>query len=150
MPTTYQGLELECVYPDNWTLMEDSYEEEVVGFTIESPDAAFFSLVRYPWNCAPREVLEKALPALESEYEQFEANPIEPGIGIDDSRALEANFYCLDFLVTARLTAFTIKPYTYLVQMQAEDRSFDQLELVFKAMLATILNSLGHTWKPVP
>ncbi len=149
MPSTYQGLDLECVYPDNWRLMEDNFEDGIAGFTIESPEAAFFSLVRYPWTCAPREVLENAIPAMQSEYDQFEVNPMEAHLGIADSRAVEANFYCLDFLVTSKLVAFTIRPFTYLVQMQAEDRSFEKLDLVFRAMLSTILKSLGHDLKPL-
>lgn len=144
MPAVYQGLELECTYPDNWRLTEDHLEEGVSGFTIESPDAAFFSLIRYPWNCAPREVLEKAVPAMKDEYEQFESRDIDPNLGIADSRAVEANFYCLDFLVSSKLIAFTVRPYTYLVQMQAEDRAFDKLDLVFRAILSTIFKSLGH------
>ena len=145
MPPTYRGLELECVYPDNWKLLEDTDEDGPIGFTIESPDAAFFSLIRYPWNCAPREVLERAIPAMNEDYDQFESNPFEPSLGIDDSRAAEVNFYCLDLLVTAQLQAFTIRPFTYLVQTQAEDRTFQKLELVFRAMLVSILRSLGHS-----
>lgn len=147
MPATYNGLDLECIYPDNWQLKEEIIDGEVAGFTIESPDAAFFSLLRYPWTCAPREVLEEALPAMQSEYEQLEANEFDADLGIADSRGLEVNFYCLDFLVTAQLIAFTIRPYTYLVQTQAEDRTFEQLTLVFRAMLTTVLKSLGHELK---
>jgi hypothetical protein len=144
MPATYLGLELECVYPENWRLTEDQYEDDVAGFTLESPEAAFFSVVRYPWTCAPRQVLEKAVPAMESEYEQFESSEFDPDLGIDDCRAIEANFYCLDFVVTSQLIAFTIRPYTYLVQMQAEDRAFEELYLVFQAMLTSMLRSLGQ------
>ena len=144
MPVTYRGLELECLYPDSWKLTEDHYDQDIAGFTIESPDAAFFSLVRYPWTCAPREVLEKAIPAMESEYEQFETHPMDAKLGIADARSMEIHFYCLDLLVTSQLIAFTIRPYTYLVQLQAEDRAFDQLQLVFRAMLTTIFRSLGH------
>ncbi len=148
MPAVYQGLDLECTYPDNWRLTEDRLDEGVAGFTIESPDAAFFSLIRYPWNCAPREVLEKAVPAMKDEYDQFESRSFDPNLGIADSRAVEANFYCLDFLVSSKLIAFTVRPYTYLVQMQAEDRAFDKLDLVFRAMLSTIFKSLGHELPP--
>lgn len=150
MPATYQGLDLECVYPDNWAFSEDldSEEGQTQGFTLESPDAAFFSLTRYPWNCAPSKVIEMTQQTLESEYEQAEAYTVEPGLGIDDSRAAEINFYCLDFLVTSRIIAFTIRPYTYLVQIQAEDRTFDELTPVFEAILYSILRSLGKDQKP--
>ncbi len=144
MPANYRGLDLECIYPENWSFTEDTGDDGPVGFTIESPDAAFFSLIRYPWNCSPREVLEKAIPAMNEDYDQFESNPLELSLGIDDSRGAEVNFYCMDLLVTSQLKAFTIRPYTYLVQMQAEDRTFQKMEPVFQAMLVSILRSLGH------
>jgi hypothetical protein len=148
MPSNYRGLDLECIYPENWRFSEDNGEEGPVGFTIESPDAAFFSLIRYPWNCPPREVIEKAIPAMREDYDQFEANPMELSLGISDSRGAEVNFYCLDLLVTSHLMAFTIRPYTYLVQMQAEDRTFQKIEPVFQAILVSILRSLGHNIPP--
>ncbi len=144
MPANYQGLDLECIYPENWRFTEDSGDDGPIGFTIESPDAAFFSLIRYPWNCSPREVLEQAIPAMNEDYDQFESNPIELDLGIADSRGAEVNFYCLDLLVTSQLKAFTIRPYTYLIQMQAEDRTFERMEPVFQAMLVSVLRSLGH------
>lgn len=144
MPATFRGLDLECTYPENWKFSEDNGEEGPIGFTVESPDAAFFSLIRYPWNCAPREVLEQAIPAINEDYEQFESNPMETGLGIADSRGAEVNFYCLDLLVTSQLMAFTLRPHTYLIQMQAEDRTFQKMKPVFKAMLVSILRSLGH------
>ncbi|MDZ4849328.1 MAG: hypothetical protein SGI77_08535 [Pirellulaceae bacterium] len=147
MPVTYRELDLECLYPDNWKLTEDNGDEGLIGFTIESPDAAFFSLARYPWNCAPREVLERAVPAMNEDYDQFESNPFEPQLDIPDSRGAEVNFYCLDLLVTSQLIAFTLRPYTYLVQMQAEDRTYQKLKPVFQAMLVSILRSLGHDLK---
>jgi len=142
MPANYSGLDLECIYPDNWTFSEDSTSEGPVGFTIDSPEAAFFSLIRYPWNSPPREVLEAALPALKEEYDQLESVEIDPELGIDDSRGLELQFYCLDLLITSKLLAFTIRPHTYLVQMQAEDRTFERLEPVFRAILTSIIRSL--------
>ncbi len=144
MPATYRGLDLECIYPENWRFSEDNGDDGPIGFTVESPDAAFFSLIRYPWNCAPREVLEQAIPAMREDYEQFEVNPMESPLEIADSRGAEANFYCMDLLVTSQLIAFTIRPYTYLVQMQAEDRTFQKMEPVFQAILVSILRSLGH------
>jgi len=142
MPATYNGLDLECIYPENWTFSEDASPEGPIGFTIDSPEAAFFSLIRYPWNSPPREVLDAALPALKEEYEQLESAEIDPGLAIDDSRGLELQFYCLDLLITSKLLAFTVRPYTYLVQMQAEDRAFEKIEPVFQAILISILRSL--------
>jgi len=122
---------------------EDGSPDGPIGFTIDSPEAAFFSLIRYPWNSPPREVLEAALPALKEEYDQLESIEIDPELDIADSRGLELQFYCLDLLVTSKLFAFTVRPYTYLVQMQAEDRTFERLEEVFRAILTSVIRSLN-------
>ncbi len=143
MPANYKGLDLECIYPENWKLTEDTSENETTGFTLESPDAAFLTLVRYPWTVAPREILEQSVAAMKEEYDQIEILDRDPSLGIADSRSTEANFYCLDLLVTSQITAFTIRPYTYLVQVQAEDRTFQKLKLVFDAIVTSILRSLG-------
>jgi hypothetical protein len=87
-------------------------------------------------------VLEEALPAMKAEYDDVESYEVPSGLTIADSRGMEANFYCLDLLITSRLVAFTVKPYTYLLQMQAEDRTFEKLDLVFQAMQTSILRSL--------
>lgn len=144
MPAIYKGIDVECIYPDNWKLSEDVAEEGPSGFTIESPDAAFFTFIRYPWTVAPKDIVEQSVEAMKGEYDQIEIIERESTLGIAESRSSEVNFYCLDLLVTSQITAFTVRPYTYLVQVQAEDRTFDKLNLVFDAILTSILRSLGQ------
>lgn len=148
MTKVYQGLGLSCMYPENWKLSEDtSSSGSTTGFMIESPTSAFMTVNEYPWNVAPREAIEKAREAMESEYPESEFEPFEPklmlkGEEIADSRAGDVRFYYLDLLVISRLIAFTVNKKTYLIQIQAEDRDFDKLEQVFQAMLVSMLQSL--------
>jgi hypothetical protein len=81
---------------------------------------------------------------LRTEYDEVEVSELDQqGLGIleiqEDFAGAELNFYYLDVIVTARLIAFTNDDRTVLVQCQAEDREFDSLEMVFKAMLVSML-----------
>ena len=51
-------------------------------------------------------------------------------------------FYCLDFLVRVRLQAVSTPQYQMIFWFQAEDRDFDKLELVFKAITLSLLQGL--------
>ena len=148
MIKTYQGLGLSCMYPENWTLTEDTDGGRVVGFTVESPTFAFMTVTEYSWTVSPREALEQAQDIMKSEYDNIEYDEIDPELEFDgqplaDSRASDANFYYLDLLVFSRFVSFTVDRKTFLVQIQAEDRDFESLELVFKAMLISMLKSIN-------
>lgn len=145
MLKTYQGMELEIPYPDNWTVSEVEEEGWVESVLLESPDSSFVSINRYPKDVLPEEVLQQACDAMAAEYEDIEQEDLAFDIGDTDSFGCELRFYLLDLLVVSRLLAFTIGPYSYLVQLQAEDRDFERLRSVFHAMLTKTLQSLDAT-----
>ncbi len=142
MPAKYQGNGIECIYPDNWTVREDHSEEKINTFIIESPKGAFFSVSQYPWTCPPGEVLDLATQAVQEEYEDCEVEPCEAGLSMDDCRCVEICFFVLDMLVVSRLVAFSLNHKTYLIEQQAEDRDYAQLEVVFEAMIETVVQSI--------
>ena len=147
MTKIYDGLGVSCMYPENWSLTEDTDEGRVVGFTIESPTTAFMTVTQYPWTVAPREALVQAQDIMKSEYDNLEYDEVDPELEFDgqplaDSRAGDAHFYYLDLLVVSKFVAFTVDRKTFLVQIQAEDRDYQELELVFKAMMISMLKSL--------
>jgi hypothetical protein len=134
------------MYPENWQLTEDREEQQVVGFTLQSPNTAFLVVIAYPWTMPPKDALEQARMAIESEYDEVEFEPTEPSLDLMvgplmDWRSGEMRFYYLDLLVVCRLVAFSASNQTYLVQCQAEDREFESLEMVFEAMLASMIRS---------
>jgi len=152
MTKIYNGLGLSCMYPENWSITEDTDDGRVLGFTLESPTSAFMTVTEYPWTVAPREAVEQAQEIMKLEYDNIEYDEIDPGLEHDakplaDSRAVESNFYYLDLLVMSRFVAFTVDRKTFLVQIQAEDRDFQSLEMVFKAMLTSMLQSINVSIK---
>ncbi len=147
MTKIYQGLGMKCMYPENWSLLEDSEDGETTSFTLESPTSAFMTVSEYPWQVSPRSAVEQGADTMREEYEEVEEETYDPrlmfrGEVLQDCRGLDLQFYYLDLLVISRLIAFTIEKRTYLVQIQAEDRDFETLEKVFQAILISMLNSL--------
>jgi hypothetical protein len=147
MTKIYQGIGVRCMYPENWSLIEDTEDGQTTGFTLESPTSAFMTVSEYPWNVSPRSAVESSAAAMIAEYEEVEQQEFEPQLSyrgqiLQDCRGIDLQFYYLDLLVTSRLIAFTIERKTYLIQIQAEDRDFSTLEQVFQAMIISMLQSL--------
>jgi hypothetical protein len=99
------------------------------------------------------QLVSEMIELLRAEYDEVEVSELDedtsslPGIQADFHGA-EMNFYYLDVIVTARLIAFTHDHRTVLVQCQAEDREFDSLDLVFKAMLVSMFSTRKEKASP--
>jgi hypothetical protein len=140
---------IECTYPENWQLSEDRENDRLVSFTLQSPNTAFMSVYVSRDQGRATELIEEMTEMLSAEYEEVESASIDPeslnmgtlnlGKLADDLIVVDLNFYYLDLLVTTRLIAFSQADRTVLVQCQAEDREFETLEMVFKAMLISML-----------
>ncbi len=142
MLSTYQGNGVSCAYPETWKVQESQGDDDTEGFLIESPDAAFFAVSKFPWTCAPREVLEQATEALQQEYEEVEVEWIDSDLSMADSRSVEVRFFLLDMLVVSKLRAFSLGHQTYLIEQQAEDREYQRVDQVFDAMVETLIQSI--------
>jgi hypothetical protein len=143
MTKVHQGLGLHCTYPENWQLTEDTEEGATLGFTVQSPNTAFMSVLEYPGDVSPSQVIEQVKEAFAAEYDDVEYEAMEPELpGVDapleDLCVGTLNFYYLDLIATARLVAFRRPQGTMLIQFQAEDREFADLERVFHAMLISM------------
>lgn len=149
MTRVHQIRGIECTYPENWQLSEDRENDRLVSFTLQSPNTAFMSVYVSRDQGRATELIEEMTEMLSAEYEEVESASIDPeslNIGTlnlgklaDDLIVVDLNFYYLDLLVTTRLIAFSQADRTVLVQCQAEDREFETLEMVFKAMLISML-----------
>ncbi len=135
-------MDLEFPYPESWSVSEDKQQEWVDAVLVESPDSAFLSINRYPKTDLPEEILEQACQAMANEYEEIEQEDLLFDLGDGDSFGVDLRFYVLDLIVVSRLLAFTIGRYSYLIQMQAEDRDFERLRSVFHAMVTKAIQSL--------
>jgi hypothetical protein len=111
---------------------------------VETPDGnAFWSLHVYEADSDPDELLKETVSNLNQTYPDVEISSYAGDFPDLPVSALETVFYCLDFLVRVRLQVVSVDDYQMLFWFQAEDRDFDRLELVFKAISVSLLSGLN-------
>ncbi|MEM7314205.1 MAG: hypothetical protein AAF497_13740 [Planctomycetota bacterium] len=134
MTATYDRAGLQFVYPESWTLADDTVDEVPRTVSVQSPTGAFWSVDIHPFSVNAEQLLEDALAVMREEYPELESVKVTEEIDGDSAFGFNLDFYCLDFVVQCRLRALQSGHATYLLTYQAEDRDFDQLENVFKAI----------------
>ena len=139
MTATYEKSGLQFMYPENWTLAEDDMQSTPRTVSVQAPTGAFWSVDIYPFSIDMEQLLDQIVAAMKEEYEDLEAESATEEIGDEPATGFDLNFYCLDFLVTSQVRAFRHGHAVYLLTYQAEDREFDQLRDVFRAITASML-----------
>jgi hypothetical protein len=140
MTAVYQRDPLHFLYPENWSVVEESWDQWPREVSVQSPGGAFWSVHVYPAT-DPRPLTQEVLNAMKQEYEQLESSVLAEDYGDRQVTGFEMHFYCLDFLVRARTLGIRRGDVTYLLVFQAEDRDFDQLEPVFRAMTLSLVQA---------
>lgn len=145
MTATYQKRGLHFLYPENWKLIDDAESDLPFSISLESPDGnAFWSVHVYDPDSDPDELLKEMVSNLTETYPDLEVSPFEGDFPARVSSALEAMFYCLDFLIRVRLQVIAAPKFQMVFWFQAEDRDFDKTELVFKAISQSLLQGLDR------
>ena len=141
MPAVFDQLDIRFEYPENWSVEEssDTGNEQV---TVSSPHTAFWHLSRQSSDVDLEASFDEALAALRSEYRDMEVEPVEDSVDGQQLAGFDVNFIYLDLTNTCWLRGFQNDRGTYLLLCQAEDREFEQVGPVFRAMLASVLRNL--------
>ncbi len=138
-------------YPENWTLAEESAGAGHTEVTVYSPSGAFWSVARYPRSADPEELSRAAVDAMRAEYDSLEAHEARETIGDHETAGYDLYFYCLDMTNTAHVRAVRIGEATYVVFQQAEDRDFERVGLVFRAISTSLFAGLKELrWQLPP
>jgi hypothetical protein len=140
MPAVFDKFGIRFQYPENWILEdEESARDQVV--TVYSPGGAFWTLMLRPASTDPAEMASAVVDELDKEYEDFESETTSERIGDVDTIGYDVNFICLDLTNTALIRAWSDERHTFLLMCQAEDRDFEQLQNVFRAMTVSLLSN---------
>ena len=142
MPLKFEKLGISFQYPDNWTLDEEDALAGRRSVTVYSPGGAFWSVAAYPRSADPARLAKAAVEAMKQEYEGLEAEETREALAGRELIGYDLNFYYLDLINTAQIRCLRTQRTTYTVFCQAEDREFDRIELVFRAMTASLLGGL--------
>ena len=142
MTATFDGLGFKFLYPEGWDLQKEETGDWPRTVSVHSPTGAFVSMTLYERPDAPTDLLDKTLAALRDEYSDAEIYRIASSVpGFEHQDTYEANYYCLDFLVTARVCQFEAGDFVLLTMYQGESRDFDKLVPVFDAI---VMNSITN------
>ncbi len=139
MPATYDKLGLNFMYPENWKLIDETESLPNV-VTLEAPEGSCtWTVHAYPKDADTDEILKESIQTLEQTYDDLEISPLTQSIGGAEGHGVEAMFYCLDFLIRAKLLWLETHEKNYLLWTQAEDRDFDDQEIIFQAITVSML-----------
>jgi hypothetical protein len=133
------------MYPENWKLTEQA-PDEIEGspreISLEAPSGCMWVLHVFGGGTDPAEVLDQVIQGLDQQYEDFEYTPHSsdeilgnPVIGG------EADFYCLDFLVTAKIQVIDTPENVFCILSQAESRDFESMNQVFLAIATSLVQA---------
>lgn len=146
MPKQHSSMGLTLLYPDSWIASPDDTGLRGEGVIIESPGGSFVSINQLDAQRQPSEVIEEAADAMEQEYEEVESEPMTLEINGEEFEGIIQRFYYLDFVIVSKIFAFRLQNSLYLVQVQGEDRDIDQNNLVFDAILTSMMRSIDRSF----
>lgn len=140
MPAVFDKLGVRFAYPENWILDE----QDMAGgraVTVASPGTAFWWLAVHRADEDFSQVAKAVLDGLRQEYDNIDVEAIGEMIAGRRVVGYDVNFYCLDLTNTAQIRGFQTQQATYMMLWQAEDREFDRVHPVFRAMTTSLIQS---------
>ena len=142
MASEYDNHGVHFLYPENWAMSEEDAAELPRIVSLESPEGALWTLAIHPASGDPAELAASVLATLEGEedYVDFDIEPIEESLSDLPAVGYELQFFCKHQVVSARIRSIALPQATLLVLCQAQDREFEQLEPVFRAITHSLLS----------
>ncbi len=128
-------------YPDNWTLSDEEGTSPSRCVTLQSPESGFWMLQVFDEANKSDEMASETLRSVRQEYQDVEVTELRQEIASIQTIGYGLQFYCLDFVVSARVLSFSIQDRTCVAFCQAEDREFDKVWPVFLAIMTSLLQA---------
>lgn len=139
MPQLFKKLGIHFQYPDNWTIDEQEALEGNRAVTVFSPEGGFWSVTVHPTLANLPELLEAAVVAMREVYPQLDSEAVEDEIDGQVLDGYDMNFYCLDLTNSACVRGFRTTDAALVIFCQAEDREFERIQPIFRAMTTSLL-----------
>ena len=139
MPVIFNHQGIKFLYPDNWNLASQSLDTIPIVVELQSPSSAFWTLHVYPADSDAGEIVDEFRDAMVEEFEGLEAWPIEEMEGDEPVLGYDMSFYCLDFLIAAKVRCWRLGNSLILTHAQAEDREFEETAAMFHAMTVSLM-----------
>lgn len=149
MPATFEKLGISFQYPDNWTLDEEDVLAGRKSVTVYSPGGGFWSVSIDPRSAYPAEIAQASVEAMKDVYDELDSEEVRETLAGYELLGHDLNFYYLDLTNTAHVRSLQTDRATYTVFCQAEDREFDRIGDVFRAITTSLLMTFeAHGERP--
>ncbi len=142
VPARFDKMGIAFQYPENWTLDEADALAGRRSVTVNSPGGGFWSVAVHPATADPASLAQGVVQAMKDEYKEVEVEEARDTLVGHELAGYDMSFYYLDFVNSAQIRALRLKETTYTFFCQAEDREFDKLVMVFRAITASLLGEL--------
>lgn len=139
MTGRYDRAGLRFLYPENWKVADEHITGMPQSLTVESPGSGFWVIMVYDIEIEPAMLADQVVDSMRDEYDGLEATDVSRQFGEVKAAGFDMMFYCLDFVVHARVLALRALGKSILTMWQAEDREFESLEPVFHAITTSLL-----------
>ncbi len=139
MAAVFDHLGIHFLYPENWSV-ETEQEEDEIEVTVFSPGGGFWSLA-VSEDSDPQALAELVVQAMNEQYDELDSEIVSDSIGGEELSGYDLNFYCLDLTNTAQIRTFRRGRRTFLLLWQAEDREFDQISPIFRAIATSFIQN---------
>ena len=140
MVATYDRHGICFVYPDNWEFSEEFQDADTHCVTLQSPGSGFWMLQAFETTKTPVLLAAEALSSIKQEYDDIEVVQVEEEIEGIRAVGYDLLFYCLDFIVSARVRSFSLDTRSFVLLWQAEDKEFEKIAPVFAAITTSLLS----------
>lgn len=141
MTSTFEKNGIRFQYPESWSLSEFGDAEDFQEVSLESPEGSIWSVSVFPGNASVGQVIETCLEALKEQYDDLESFDFSGDYNGFAATGFDADFYCLDFLVTAQTRTVKHNGKVFSFFCQAESREFEKNKDVFNALTLSLMKN---------
>jgi hypothetical protein len=141
MPAIYENLGVRFLYPENWSVQDEEYDDWPRSVTLQSPQTGFWTLHVYPAQHDVKAVVKELIGAIQTEFTDIEVLPTKETFGQTATTGVDLAFFYLDLLVEAKIRCLRTPSSTLIWLYQAESREFETLEAVFQAIAVSMLQT---------
>lgn len=141
---TYTQSELAFLYPDNWRVIDEELDQWPRSVVIESPGGAIWGVHLYQQPVDRGKLVAQVLESLRAEYPGLESHVGSDDFDGQNSVGYDMETLYLDFVIAANVRGVELGPYFAVVTSQAEDREFQTLADVFRAMTISLIRQFNQ------
>jgi hypothetical protein len=139
VPAVYNKLDVQFLYPENWSIVDEEQTDWPRTVTLQSQETSFWTLLVYPPREPTGPLIDHVIETIREEYKELELLEAKESFGGTDSTGVDICFFYLDLLVEAKIRVISTPAATLLLHYQAESREFDDMQPVFRAITYSLL-----------